>query len=301
MNPPTCHKVCSELMEQGVCSVPVGRSLSRTSGTKSCSDLCKTKGQDTWCLPTGDRRFLGMGGSGGPGKPNQSGVGFRPHPLERFQKPPGPPRPQKSTISGWPSIFTLARRRPLLLWQWPYRAIKNAKMHCFSPTGDLRFWGLGGPGAPGKPNQSGGGFAPHSLEGLPKPPGPPRPPKTSAQDEPSGSRTLVETVGSKFSPTHCGETCGDNIGENIGETFGENFHAFLSHTFINFGGGNWWVKVSTTSLGRSPTPMFHQASRSALQGSSAVRPCEGARQLGLARQLGPARELGSTALQTLYI
>ena len=170
-----------------------------------------------------------------------------------------------------------------------------------SPAGDRRFGGLGGPGGPGKPNQSGGGFAPHSLEGLPKPPGPPRPPKTSAQDEPSGSRTLVETFGSKFSPTHCGETCGDNIGGNIGETFGENFHAFLSHTFINFGGGNWWVKVSTTSPGRSPTPMFHQASRSALQGSSAARPCEGARQIGPARQLGPARELGSTALQALYI
>jgi hypothetical protein len=57
-------------MEQGVCSIFMEQGLFHTSGALGFSDLCETKGKDTWFLPAGNRRFLGMGGPGSPGKPS---------------------------------------------------------------------------------------------------------------------------------------------------------------------------------------------------------------------------------------
>ena len=41
-----------------------------TSGALGFSHLCETKRKDTLFLPAGDRRFLGMGGPGCPGRPS---------------------------------------------------------------------------------------------------------------------------------------------------------------------------------------------------------------------------------------
>ncbi len=58
---------------------------------------------DTWFLVRpGIFDFWDLGGPGGPKQQFQKVGGFAPHLLERLLGPPGPPRPQKSTIPGRP-------------------------------------------------------------------------------------------------------------------------------------------------------------------------------------------------------
>jgi hypothetical protein len=51
--------------------------------------------------------FGGLGVPGGPQKPCQEVGGEAPHRLEWFLGPPGPPRPQRSSIAGQPKNHAL--------------------------------------------------------------------------------------------------------------------------------------------------------------------------------------------------
>ena len=125
-------------------------------------------------VPAGDRRFLGSGRPRRPPKPFQKVGGFAPPPFRMVLGPPGPARPQTSTISGRPKDHVLKTQSVLLVpfrcaglvAISPNRIAERLKVGpCHVLIGVLFFLFLG-PASPAGPGEGPGGHFHWKVVGV---------------------------------------------------------------------------------------------------------------------------------------